>query len=575
MIEIKPEDFLIKPYPYQRDGIQHIFNAFHEVKRPESSKYNALLADEMGVGKTYQAVVASSILFQNYEIEMVIVVCPKSVRGQWDNEETGQIRKYCASNYISVRYDSDFKGSFPVNKDSLLWVTVSYSYLRSKIDKFIELVKKSNKKFILILDESSFIKSHTTQQTRACKELRKLALGCWELNGTPIANSILDLWSQFDILDPEAIGNIGYYHFRARYCMMGGYNGKEVIDFHQKDLDKVREDLNALLDLKKRFPDTLSITERIQSKQAKIEEMERVKAAIARLKIQLKPWIIRREKKDVLSQLPAKLPPVYLEAPMSTEGYRVYKEMRDEMVAWASQAEFSEAVNGAVKLGRLSQITSGFLGGLITIPIIDQYEDGRVDNGVMDTELTALDDYRSSLHPELNASGAPREIDRSKLDTFLEWYDLNRELKVVVWCRFRAEMFRLRDELKKRGATVGLIIGNQPTSEREEVIRAFSNGELDVCIANPASGGYGLDGLQNHCYTCVRMSMDPSLIKHEQSSDRLHRNGQTMPVSYIYILATSPNGGKTVDHLVVQSVLDKQDMAAFGMDKWKELVKNL
>src|SRR5690349_11989817 len=175
MIEITEKDYLVPPYPYQRDGIRHII----------SQKYPAVF-DDMGVGKTYQAVTATSILFQNNEIDMAIVVCPKSVRSQWDSDETGEIKKYCASDYISVRYDSNFTGTFPINEDQLIWVTVSYSYLRSKLMEFLYLVQRSKKRYILILDESSFVKSHTTQQTKACKELRKSATRCVILNGTPI-----------------------------------------------------------------------------------------------------------------------------------------------------------------------------------------------------------------------------------------------------------------------------------------------------------------------------------------------------------------------------------------------------
>jgi SNF2 family DNA or RNA helicase len=575
MIEITEEDYLKPPYSYQKDGIVHIFNEYHKVKRPPGSENFSALFDDMGVGKTYQAVTAASIAFQMDKIDMAIVVCPKSVRSQWDGEENGEIKKYCASEYISVRYDSDFIGSFPVNKDQLLWVTVSYSYLRSKLLQFLFLVQKSKKRFILILDESSFVKSHSTQQTHACKELRKLASMCIILNGTPIANTILDLWSQFDILDPVAIDYMSYYHFRARYCIQGGFKGKQYEDFHQRDLDKLNEELSALKELNLKFPNNETTIQKIQSKQLKIETMERIRDSIAKLKVKLKPWIIRRTKKDVLKELPPKLSPVYLEAPMSVEGYRIYTEMRDEMVAWANTAEFSEASNGAVKLGRLSQITSGYLGGLITIPVIDYYNNGNVDDCVHDEELTALDKYESSLHPENNACGAPKEIDRSKLDTFLEWYKINFELKVIVWCRFRAEMFRLKDELNKLGAKSGLIIGKQSTKEREETIRAASNGELGVVIANPASGGYGIDGLQNHFYTSVRMSMDHSLIKYEQSNDRLDRIGQTMPISYINILATSPRGGKTVDHLIMDSVINKHEMSKWSMNQWREKVRDL
>lgn len=554
MIEITPNSFLTKPYPYQKDGLLHIFNRLHKEKRPPGSEGNAALFDEMGVGKTKQTIDAASIYFENGKIDTVIVVCPASVRGTWDNAETGEIAKHCKSDYVSFRYDKKFP-EFIVDKNvaktpnfikqnnQLLWITISYSFLRARRQEFIQLVKKYKWNFLLVLDESSFVKSHKAQQTKACKELREYANYCILLNGTPIANNTLDLWSQFNILDPVALGNIGFYHFRARYCLMGGFEGREVLNLieeKKKVLERIRKPKNE--------------QDLIWANQ-KLEDILRVEESIERLKTKLKPWVIRREKKDVLLDLPPKLPPVYLEAPLSTEGYRVYKEMAEDMVAWANSENYSMAVNGAVKSGRLTQITSGFVGGLAAI--LEEDEEHIERQEITDISFNAI-----------------KEIDDSKLKAFLEWYEINKHLKVLVWCYFRAEIFRLRDKLEELGYKVGVLIGGQSGKERDEIKEKATKGEYDIVIGQ-ISLGFGIDGLQNHIYTCVYMSFRHHLIHFQQSSDRLHRNGQTMPVSYIFILATTPTGKKTIDHLTLRAVLNKEDMASWTLDKWREEVKNL
>jgi SNF2 family DNA or RNA helicase len=555
MIEINLNHFITKPYPHQIDSIKHILNAYHDVKRPKGSELFSANFDEMGVGKSKPHVDGLVTLYENNIIDTVIVVCPASVRGVWDNAETGEIAKHCSANYAVLRYDASFKGkSFPESKGSLLWVTVSYSFLRARLKQFLgACTGKNARKFFVIFDESSFIKSPKAQQTRACKELRQYATGAAILNGTPIANNVLDLWSQFDILDPNALGKIGFYHFRARYCLMGGFEGKEVLN--------IKEEKEKAL---KRIAKPKNEQDLIWAEE-KLEKIASIEAAIQRLQDKLKPWVIRREKKDVLKHLPPKLPPVFLEAQMSTEGYRVYEEMLEDMVAWVDSAEYSQAVNGAVKVGRLSQITSGFLGGIKQIEEDEDY-----------TQEDNLNDLRESLKTSKAFFISPiKEVDDAKLKTFLEWYQQNRHLKVVVWCRFRAEMFRLEKALQQIGCKTGMIIGGQPTSQREQVIKDATDGNLDVVIANPASGGFGLNGLQIHFHTCVYMSLSHSLIHYLQSSDRLDRPGQSEPISYIFILAVSPKGNKTVDHLVVKSVLGKDDLAKWSMQRWKEEVRNL
>jgi SWI/SNF-related matrix-associated actin-dependent regulator 1 of chromatin subfamily A len=498
LIEIDASKFLTKPYPYQMEGIKHI------IKNP-----NAAIFDEMGVGKTKQIIDSACILHDNKEIEMVIVVTPASVQSVWDNDETGEIRKHCWLDYISIRYDNRFKVSaLPNTNRQLLWITISYSFLRARLNSFLELVKKSEKAFLLVLDESSYVKSHKAQQTEAAWKLRQFSKRCVIANGTPIANSIMDLWAQFNILDPNAINNMNYFHYRAKYAVMKTEQNHRLNTTFRKIVGFKEEEVE---DLKK----------------------------------QLAPWIIRREKKDVLKHLPPKLPSVHLEVPISQKAWKIYQEMKEEQVAWLDQQNYSSAVNAAVMTGRLSQITAGFMGG-----------------------LQPLGENAEVLNEDGFVKQAIVEIDSSKVDAFLEWRESNSHLQVTTWCRFRPELDRVVAMLEKKGFKVGTIRGGQGETDRKASVSDFQAGKLTDLVANTGAGGFGLN-LQN-CYTAVYLSNTYSHIQRKQSEDRFHRNGQTMPISYYDILATSPSGGKTIDHLIIKALNAKEDLATWTVNRWKQ-----
>lgn len=496
MIELDPSKFKLPPYPYQLDGVKHI------IKRESAAVF-----DEMGVGKTKQTIDAACILFENKIINAVIVVAPASVRGVWDNAETGEIPKHSWVDYISIRYDKDCKlRVLPTSNSQLLWITVSYSFLRARLTEFLDLVKSSNLSFLLVLDESSYVKSEKAQQSKAAWKLRQFAKRCVLLNGTPVANNIMDLWMQFNILDPKAINNMNYYHYRAKYAIL-------------------KKEENHRLNT--------TFTKIVGFKEDEVQE----------LKKQLAPWIIRREKKDVLKDLPPKLPPVYWEVPLSPKAWKMYEDMREEMVSWLDNSTFSAATNAAVVTGRLSQITSGFLGGF----------------KVLDGEITEEQQLQ--------------EIDDSKLKAFLEWRTNNPDIQVLTWCRWRAEMLRVKKELEKVGFTPGIIIGGQKDEERQDYVTGFQKKQLTDLVGNPGAGGFGLN--LTNCSTAVYLSNSHSLIKRLQSEDRIHRNGQLLSVSYVDILATTPSGGKTIDHLIVKALHNKENMATWTVDKWKTIIEEI
>src|SRR4029077_1904964 len=75
-------------------------------------------------------------------------------------------------------------------------------------------------RMMLVMDESSRIKSFKAIRTKTIDKLRQYSVCRATLSGTPITRGLEDLWSQYQFLDPKIIGISNYYGFRGRYCVL-------------------------------------------------------------------------------------------------------------------------------------------------------------------------------------------------------------------------------------------------------------------------------------------------------------------------------------------------------------------
>jgi SNF2 family DNA or RNA helicase len=338
-------------------------------------------------------------------------------------------------------------------------------------------------------------------------ELRKKCGRVAILNGTPIANTPMDMYAQGEVLTPTTIvgktrilkPNIlevkSFFHFRARYAVMGGWQNRQIIEYQN------------LEDLQNRF----------------------------------KPHVLRREKRQCLD-LPPVLPPVTFEVPLDKETWKIYKAMRDEMVAWLSSTNVSVAQQAIVKAMRLAQICSGFLGGIVEE--VDEEED------------------RSEIAP-----ADVQEVGREKLDFMLkqhkEWLIVDPNLKLLSWSRFIPELRRYLNEVSKTfpthdiGCVAGkALLGSTKNKERDHAMRL-----LDPRTA-PSGPNF------TACHTTVSMSSDYSPWKKDQADARVDRPGQIYPVSNFDIIATGPGGQKTIDHHIVKTRRNKEDINKMTASAW-------
>lgn len=169
--------------PYQRDGMLHL--AFGE---------RALLADEMGLGKTVQAIAACELLAQRKGIARVLVVCPASVKAEWEE----QIARFTtrASRFVA----GPRVQRLAAYGDPAFFTIVNYEQVVGDADDINRLLKPD----VVILDEAQRIKNWQTKTARQVKSLRSAY--AFVLTGTPVENRIDEVYSIVQYLDPEILG---------------------------------------------------------------------------------------------------------------------------------------------------------------------------------------------------------------------------------------------------------------------------------------------------------------------------------------------------------------------------------
>lgn len=267
---------------------------------------------EMGLGKTAIAIANAGYLYLKKEISAVLVIAPKGVHRQWTDSE---IPLHIDKRIKFKTFTWGDKFDKISNGGSLIFLSMNVDAIRTPrgfevAHQFLETYKN---KSLMIVDESHLIKNGSTDRTRAAWKLGKLAKYRRILTGTPIAKSIIDAWSQFMFLDDRILGHKYMTSFRARYCIMGGWENKQIVG--QKNTDE-----------------------------------------FFRL---IMPHSYRKTKDEVLD-LPAK---TYIQRvyEMGEETKKHYNSLRNTFMTLLEDGEIVDVPNAAVAALRLQQIVCGYL----------------------------------------------------------------------------------------------------------------------------------------------------------------------------------------------------------------------
>lgn len=195
-------------YPHQIDGVREL-----------ARRRSFLLADDMGLGKSLQALTVFAIDIVRGWCETAIVVCPVTLKANWADE----IDKFTSIPYLILE-------GTPNERVRILEKFASMSGPRILITNYEQIsahwTALEDIKFdVAIFDEAHYMKNPKAKRTKACLAL--YSRRSFLLTGTPMLNHVNELWALLHRIDPGSYPK--YWSFLNRYAVFGGYKDKQII----------------------------------------------------------------------------------------------------------------------------------------------------------------------------------------------------------------------------------------------------------------------------------------------------------------------------------------------------------
>lgn len=429
--------------PYQITGVKWLTTL-------KENHLSGILADDMGLGKTLEMI---AFLSQYKNTLPNLVVCPKSLTYNWEDE----FHKWYPDSKVVVLSASKVdrhEKLMNIKEDDGITYIISYDSLRIDLELF------KDKKFeFLILDEGQYISNSFSQKSRAVKNID--AKYKFALTGTPIQNSLMDLWSLFDFLMP---GYLKQFHdFKKLY-------GKfDLDDNDRKHLENIAS-----------------------------------------------PFILKRKKDDVLTELPGK---IIINQNLNMddkerklyEAYLINAKNMLEMKKREGRSAGLEVLSALTRLRQICVDPSSFL----------EYID-------VSTKL----DYSLTLIKEA----------------------LDKGHKILVFSSFTSVLDHLSNLLNDENIIHATISGETSATKRLSLAKDFNTkDDIKVMLISLKAGGTGL----NLIGADIVIHLDPwwNIAVEDQASDRAYRIGQNRKV--------------TIYKLVMKSTIEEKVLSL--QDKKKKL----
>lgn len=404
--------------------------------------FGGILADEMGLGKTIQVI---AFLLCNKD-KKALVVTPTSLIYNWKEE----FEKFAPALKIGIVHgNKKIRENILENKNQYDVLLTTYGTIKNDIDFY-----KSEFFDFCIIDEAQNIKNPKVQNTKVIKDIN--AKVKFALTGTPIENSLIELWSIFDFIMP------GYLFDEKK--------------FKNKFVNKSEKEIQELKSL-------------------------------------INPFILRRLKKDVITELPEKIEKKYY-VQMTREQKVAYEDYMKEVKLKLKTGE-DDNITIFSYLTRLRQICQD--------PILVN-KDYKGDSGKLKVALEIMEEV------------------------------IEENNKLLVFSQFTTVLKTLEEELNKRKISNKYLDGATKAKDRLKLVSQFNEAkEAQIFLISLKAGGTGLN-LTSAKYV---LHMDPwwNPAIEDQATDRAHRIGQKNIVEVIKLIAKD-----TIEENIVQLQEDKREI---------------
>jgi SNF2 family DNA or RNA helicase len=414
----------------------------------------------MGLGKTLQSL---AVILTRASAGATLIIAPTSVCMNWLSEAA----KF-APTLNPIQFGSGNRQQILDNLQPMDLLVCSYGLLQQEdVAEMLANVQWQT----IVLDEAQSIKNFATKRSQAAMNLQ----GGFKLivTGTPIENHLGELWNLFRFINPGLLGSLD--------------------NFNQKFASAIINESG--------------------STPAGGEE----NTARHRLKKLIQPFILRRLKKDVLTELPSRTE-ITLSVELSREEMAFYEALRQKSIAKLTE---SDAPAGQKHLQVLAEI---------------------------------MKLRRACCNPKLITADIP--IPSAKMQLFGEVLRelLENQHKALVFSQFVDHLHLLRDYLDEQSIAYQYLDGSTSARDRKLRVDAFQSGVGDVFLISLKAGGTGL----NLTAADYVIHMDPwwNPAVEDQASDRTHRIGQQRPVTIYRLVAQH-----TIEEKIVDLHKHKRDLA--------------
>lgn len=451
-VKPKQRDYIwTKLYPFQKEGVEFV----------ERASYKALIADDMGLGKTVQALAA--IRYNKRNLTPTLYIVKSSVKFQWQQQ---------VMNWLEDDQDQlSALAQVLETGDSVILPFVKHVIISmDMLEKHAEQICKFGFK-CLVIDESQNFKSMNAARTNALvkivREIRPQGVLC--LSGTPILNRASEFFTTLNLIAPHEWHSMaGFLDLWCDSNARGAY-GAGGIKWYKRD-----------------------------------EFFERTK-----------PYIIRREKREVMKDLPT-----------FRRNYEWIKIENDHLV---------QAYNKQLK-------------GL---------------SNVLNKIHSKKDELASTMDILARLTALRQICALSKVPWIVEYVDafltVEEDEKIIIGLHHEVVLDTLQKALKQWNPVS--LTGKDNAQRKFDKVQDFKNNPRQrIMLASILASGEGLDGLQHSCSNMLTIERQWNLAKERQFESRLDRHGQTKPVTNTLLLAKG-----TVDEYFTEVVLEKENYVLSAM----------
>lgn len=417
----------------------------------------AIDMSDPGTGKT-RVQIESFAKRRKHKGKKALIIAPKSLlKSAWVDD----FKKYAPFVKVVIAPAAKRSEMFAQDADVYVTNTDATKWLAQQKPKFFEEFDT------IIIDEISFFKHHTSQRSKALNRIKKHFKYRYGLTGTPDANQLTDLWHQVFIIDDGQRLGKSFYQFRNSVCQPVQVGPQ---------------------------PNMLKWEEKPGANQA-------VSTLIADICI--------RHKFEECMDIPANheysiaydLPP---------KQHKSYLAMEKSTIVLFQDGKIASAVNGAVVMGKLLQISSGAV----------YTEDGT---------YSVVDTGRYELITDLVR---PRD-------------------HTVVFFHWKHQRDSLIDEFEKAGYSFAVIDGTVSDLQRNQIVDDFQKGLYKVLLAQPQSAAHGLT--LTKATTTIWASPTLNLEHWLQGNRRVYRATQTQKTETIVVIAENTIEQAIFDRLILKN----------------------